>query len=129
MGRTFKRLAAMLLLIAALTNGVFGPLAHGHALAGATTVPDSQIAASTHAEHAGCHEQDTDDPAQPGHPLGKHPGNSGLLCSGSTACCAAIAALDLPLVERGDRVEPAIPLRPVLVGLTPPVGERPPSRF
>jgi len=121
----------MLLLAAALTNGLFGPLTHGHALAGTPTAPDSQIAANTHAEHAGCHEQDAnaDDPAHPGHPPGgKHPGNSGLLCSGSAACCAAIAVLDLPLVERRDRVEPAIALRPALVGLTPPVGERPPSR-
>jgi hypothetical protein len=136
MGSMSKRLAVLLLLIAALTNGLFGPLAHGHAVADAGGRDAPQIAAAAdpngEALHAACHgTEPADEDASPGggHAGGKHPAKSGLLCSGSAACCAAVAVVELPIVEQRERVAPGFSLRPVLIGLTPPVGERPPSRL
>lgn len=128
MGLRLKYAAAILLLVAALTNGLLGPLVHGHAItdtwpAGHAGIATEQTAA--HAQHAGCHDAEPGDetPNAAG-----HSGKAGLLCSGSFACCAAVAVLDLVVIENRDRVAPTVSLRPALVGLTPPVGERPPSR-
>ena len=121
MGLRLKYAAAILLLVAALTNGLLGPLVHGHAITDAGIATEKTVA---HAQHAGCHD------AEPGDETpnaADHSGKAGLLCSGSFACCAAVAVLDLILVESRDRVAPTVSLRPALVGLTPPVGERPPS--
>jgi hypothetical protein len=128
MSRGFKRCAAVLLLVAALTNGLFGPMAHGHMVAGAAQGDEQRASASVDASmsHGSCHAEEPDDEgtAPPG---AKHPGNSGMLCSGSSACCAAVAVLELPTIHYRERVTPRDSLRPVLAGLSPPVGERPPS--
>jgi hypothetical protein len=128
MGRVFKLTAALLLLLASIVNGVFGPLAHGHILppAGATEVAVTLEPAPGTEQHAGCagHE-DSQGPAGHGPAA---PGKNALMCSGATACCAAMAVVELPMVINRERVEPIVVPRPVLAGLTPPVGERPPSR-
>lgn len=129
MSRGFKHFAAVSLLVAALTNGLFGPLAHGHMAAGAAQGHEQLTGAPANASasHAGCHAEEPDH-EDVGHSGAKHPGNSGMLCSGSAACCAAVAVLDLPMISHRERVAPRDYLRPALAGLTPPVGERPPSR-
>lgn len=135
MGKRAKPLAVLLLLAAALTNGLFGPLAHGHAKAALLESGDPQIAAAaepnSEALHTSCHAAEPDGETAPhprDHDGGKHPENSGLLCGGSAACCAAVAVVELPIIEHRDRVAPGFSARLVLIGLTPSVGERPPSR-
>jgi len=129
MVRGVRRFAALLLLIAAMTNGLLGPLAHGHAMAGAVSAPDAAVEVQGKPDvHAGCQATESEDAGRPaGHSGTELPGSLGLLCSGASACCAALATLDLPIGEDRERIEPVESLRPVLAGLSPPVGERPPS--
>jgi hypothetical protein len=128
MSRGFKRWAAVLLLLAALTNGLFGPMAHGHMTAGTAQGHErlADVPTGANASHTDCHAEEPNDD-DPGHSGVKHPGNAGMLCSGSAACCAAVAVLELPTVHHRERVAPRDYLRPALAGLSPPVGERPPS--
>jgi hypothetical protein len=126
MVKAFRRITAIFVLIAALSNGLLGPLAHGHGMTAAVQLPEAQVSAQVSpTSHGGCHAHEAEDedlPAKPGN--GK---NAGLLCSGSAACCAAVAVLDLPAINHRARVAPQDYLRPVLTGLSPPVGDRPPS--
>ncbi len=129
MGKAFKRIAAALVLLSALANGLLGPMAHGHALPVPATEIAAPIATAEDAVHEDCagHE-DSQVPSHPGgHSHGKAPGKAALVCSGATACCAALAVIDLPLVVRHERVELVSAPRQLFVGLTPQVGERPPS--
>lgn len=130
MSKGFKRLATVLVLLAAVVNGLLGPMAHGHASAnpGAQDVEITAVSANGEAAHADCagHE-DSQTPAQPGgHSHGK-PGKAAMVCSGATACCAALTATELPSVVVHDRAQHIVSPRLFFIGLTPPVGERPPS--
>jgi hypothetical protein len=131
MGAVVRRIAVTLLIIAALTNGLAGPWAHGHALV-ATSGTDEPVqtaatAMTDHAMHAGCTAASDD--ATPPSPHGKHSNGKGAgdaLCSGALTCCGAIVLAELPVVMADRRVEGWASLPPAPAGLTPPVGERPP---
>ena len=128
MSRGFKRFFAVLLLVAAFNNGLFGPLAHSHMAGAAPQNPheSNDTLTGATAAHAGCHAEEPDDDGD--QPRAKHPSTSGMLCSGSAACCAAVAVIELPIIPYRERVGPEDYLRPGLAGLSPPVGERPPSQ-
>ncbi len=133
MGKAIKRLAAVLILLAAVTNGLLGPMAHGHALA-IPVAQELEIAATAvaagEAVHADCagHEDSSQAPSHPGgHSHGKAPGKAALVCSGATACCAALAVIEMLSVAVHERVQHIASPRLFFAGLTPPVGERPPS--
>ena len=131
MGKGFKRLAAALVLLAAVVNGLLGPMAHGHAMPipAAQELEVAAVAAVDEAVHADCagHEEDQAPTHPGGHSHGKMHGKAALVCSGATACCAALATIELPSVVSHDRVQHIVSPRLFFAGLTPPVGERPPS--
>jgi hypothetical protein len=129
-----KRVATVLVLVAALINGLTAPLAHGHVLMGppAHGAP-VDVAWPSHSELdqaaddcEASHEdaQASHDPGDRSH--GQVPGKMQLMCSGGSSCCAAVAMADLPVMVNAGRIGTFVGLPLSLIGLTPPVGERPP---
>lgn len=125
----------IVVLIAALVNGLTAPLAHGHVLVGppAHGVPSDdtvQTLIDTELEQAdeckGAHEDSQATPDHGDRSHGKAPGKMQLICSGGGSCCAAVAIPDLPVMVNTGRIGTFVGLPLSLVGLTPPVGERPP---
>lgn len=129
-----RRIAAALLILAALINGLAGPWAHGHAFAGvpASTqeapLQAAQLTVGDQAQHTDCDAAEHEAAQQPhqpgGHPHGKASGDA--ICSGALTCCGAIVLYDLPIVTTDRQFEAWAMLPLSLNGLTPPVGERPP---
>lgn len=128
----------MLVLVAALTNGLTGPLAHGHLLMGTPGqhengqhemgMPQGAAAAEPeHAEDCDGTEEGSQASYQSGdHSHGKASGAVPLVCGAGGSCCASVAIAEVSFAVASIPIGQPVTLPSPLIGLAPPVGERPP---
>ncbi len=136
MNRLLKRIAAIFVLLTALANGLTAPLVHAHGPGSGPTreMPEavSIAVAAVHDHAVECDGAAGDGEAvshhQPGdHPHGKASDQGHAVCGSGSACCASIVLVNFPVVTGATPLGHWTSLPLLLIGLSPPVGERPPQ--